>query len=531
MNISQILRSVIGNVQAEDPKTLELKVGQVVKGLVTQLLSDKEAMINIGGVQVRARLETPLSQGQTTFLQVQPESSGTEIVLKPLQNSSAPIAEQSMPDLLKQFGLKDGADSRQVIRLMHQEGVTLTKESVGELMQAMRERPAATRQDEWGHTAILALKRGLPLTKESIGSLQRVLFGQPVDQTLELMQASVHDALESGEGEHTMRPQTRELLGTIKQALAQLGTVEITADRPSTGETFASKPQASSSAGRNEVSLQADPSSVAVDDTDKGAQGRTIPSGAAMTGEGKESSELAPERLGSGRLAPEELSSAGDANWVKRLLKELGVDHELRILHQPQQDKEASSTLKGLLLQLASAEDAPAAVRETAQQLVQQITGQQLLLSPDRASMFSHVTLMLPLQTMDGNQTAAIHIQSRKGSRGELDATNCRLLFDLDMRALGSTLLDVQVVDKIVSLQVHNDQPFIADLLGGSREDIATAMQAVGYQFLSLKCLPYPEKLSSMSDSQQQGNGVAPGIPTLRELYKDKLYKGMDTRV
>ena len=61
---------------------LELKVGQIVKGVVLQLLSDQEALVNIGGTQVRAKLETPLKQGDVTMLQVQPESNGGQILLE-----------------------------------------------------------------------------------------------------------------------------------------------------------------------------------------------------------------------------------------------------------------------------------------------------------------------------------------------------------------------------------------------------------------------------------------------------------------
>ncbi|MBW7462294.1 hypothetical protein K0U00_50405, partial [Paenibacillus sepulcri] len=108
----------------------------------------------------------------------------------------------------------------------------------------------------------------------------------------------------------------------------------------------------------------------------------------------------------------------------------------------------------------------PQALKDTAQQLVQHITGQQLLLTPERtASLFSHVTLFIPMQGQDGSQTASVHIQTRRGRKGELDAENCRLLFDLRMNTLGETVVDVQVVNKIVSLNLWNDHPAIAELL------------------------------------------------------------------
>jgi hypothetical protein len=171
-------------------------------------------------------------------------------------------------------------------------------------------------------------------------------------------------------------------------------------------------------------------------------------------------------------------------------------------------------------------DDTPASLKESTQQLLQQITGQQLLLSPDRTSMFSHITMMIPMNNEQGQQTAAVHIQSRKGSRGEIDANNCRLVFDLRMKSIGDTLVDVQIYNKIVSLHVHNDHDFVANLLEGSRDEIAASLQNVGYQFLSLKCSPYPEETSDLSSITKEATR-SPNASS----YASKPYKGVDLRV
>ena len=93
--------------------------------------------------------------------------------------------------------------------------------------------------------------------------------------------------------------------------------------------------------------------------------------------------------------------------------------------------------------------------------------------------------MFIPLHGVDGEQTASVHIQSRRGRKGELDATNCRLLFDLDMKFLGPTLIDVQVVDRIVSLSFRNDQSYAAELFEG-KEELAQAVSSIGYQLLSV---------------------------------------------
>jgi hypothetical protein len=247
------------------------------------------------------------------------------------------------------------------------------------------------------------------------------------------------------------------------------------------------------------------------------------------------------------------------AQWISKWLKSLGVEHEQqlfkvldkasgldKIFHKPLEPLTAqltaasptsgeanevvkqtiADTLKAALLQLNAMDDTPSAIKESSEKLLQQITGQQLLLSPDRSAMFTHITLMIPMNNAAGEQTAAVHIQSQKGSRGEIDANNCRLLFDLRMKSIGDTLVDVQVYNRIVSLQVHNDHDFVSSLLEKSRDEIASSLHNIGYQFLSLKCTPFP---SDENDSSAPTQDSSKNVNAMH--YVSKPYKGVDIRV
>ncbi|WP_339321340.1 hypothetical protein [Paenibacillus sp. FSL W8-0194] len=180
-------------------------------------------------------------------------------------------------------------------------------------------------------------------------------------------------------------------------------------------------------------------------------------------------------------------------------------------------------TLKGILLQLVNHDDTPPQLKEAAQQLVSHLTGQQLLLNTDRTAPFAQVTLLLPLNGPDGQETASIQIQSRRGAKGELDASNCRLWFDLQMKHLGQTLVDVQVVDRIVSLKVHNRHEWAGELLENHRDEIAGAIESIGYQLLSLKAEPLPEKEPASPSAMQAKATVSEYVP--------QSYRGVDYRV
>ncbi|WDM23790.1 DNA ligase [Paenibacillus polymyxa] len=235
--------------------------------------------------------------------------------------------------------------------------------------------------------------------------------------------------------------------------------------------------------------------------------------------------------------------------WVGRVLKLLGAEHEQQVHRATTQVAQGAAarmeppegmpqtlpglaaasgdtvsadadTVKGALLQLMSSDDLPPALKEAAQQVVQHLTGQQLLLNTDRTAPFAQVHMFIPFVGPDGRETATIQIQSRRGKRGELDASNCRLWFDLDMKGLGPTLVDVQVVDRIVSVKLHNDHEWAATLLTSGRESIHTALESLGYQLLSLRTEPMPKRTeqNSLASSEVQD-------------YVPQPYKGVDLKI
>lgn len=220
---------------------------------------------------------------------------------------------------------------------------------------------------------------------------------------------------------------------------------------------------------------------------------------------------------------------------ILQLLKALGIhrEHELSKLflplhannlsdlqppgnqHQTQQDQ-----IKGLLLKLQTADDLPAALKDSAQQLQQQITGQQLMLTTDRLP-YSHTTFMLPFFNKTGEQTASVTIQSKKGRSHQLDADNCRLLFDLAMNSLGNMILDVQVADKYVRLKILNDDSLLPELLEGMKPLIAEGLGKIGYRLQSVTSSAYPMAETDLQNDQSASD----------YRVQEQWYKGVDLRI
>ncbi|HZG57909.1 MAG TPA: hypothetical protein VEZ38_15565, partial [Paenibacillus sp.] len=194
--------------------------------------------------------------------------------------------------------------------------------------------------------------------------------------------------------------------------------------------------------------------------------------------------------------------------------------------------EKAVDTMKSVLSLIAAADDMPPALKEAAQTALQSLTGQQLLMAQDKTAPFAHVTMFVPLKGQDGSGdgNAAVHIHTRRGKKGELDAENCRLWFQLSLAALGETWVDVTVASKVVGLHVWNDHPAAGDLLLRHKEGMEAALRSIGYQLLTFK---HSERPASRTETEA---GAGPSAPPGRDraaasAYAPPAYKGVDLRV
>ncbi|NGZ75524.1 flagellar hook-length control protein FliK [Saccharibacillus alkalitolerans] len=720
MNIGSLFKNVMGDAKPGDAKQLELRAGQVVRGVVQSVSEDgKEAVVQIQGVKVNAKLEAPLQAGQTAFMQVQPSAEDGSIVMKPVPAPPGTAAgAQSMEDTLKQIGLPDNKQNRELVRMMQQAEVPLTREQASEVRNLLAQKPASADAQQWVRSIGILQQRGLPVTPQSVAGMQQAVFGPPASVLLQNLEQQVAAALsllgEAGgeEGAASGRAQANVQGAAFGQgsaasaasggqagagAAVPAGTAAAasgaSAGAPAAGAPGGASAPAAADAGESgpqaqaRAAAQAAPGAAggagnpAVPDAAQQAAGTakaaganaapTVGAAAAQAAQGSAASadpsgrpaaaggqpaqtagaaasassdaallrkvqallgELRSAASGSagtadgnpaaaaGQAAPQAQPGKAEAGpWIGRLFKMLGAEHEQQaarstLLNAPptaapqsaQQAAQAQSgqaapqargsqaplqaqqgaaqaadgtartesaasaakaegqsnvqasarpgteqalravqselgrsdavhaesraaqpaaaevreTLKSLLLQLSASDSLPAAVKDAAQQAVQQMTGQQLLLNTDRTAPFAQVTMFLPFVGPDGSQTASVQIESRRGPKGELDASNCRLWFDLDMKALGRTVIDVQVVDRKVSLNFRNDEEWARPLLEAGQPQIASALEAAGYQLLALRTDALPQR--NAEAAEDKGASLS---------YTPPSYRGVDMKI
>lgn len=621
VNIGQLARALLGDVQPTDSgRALELRIGQIVRGVLLEMMDNQEGMVSINGVQVRAKLEADMPVGRGMLLQVQPSPNG-EVVLKPLADATDAMPEAGLKDALKSFGLPDQKTSMELLRGLKRDGYPIAKETASYFHTAMSAKPSSIDAESWMGAADVAFRRGLTPTETTLGSLRQALFGQPLQEGLADLQRSLakwlggeeaaklagtgstvgKDTVAAGqrllqvisqgaaivaEGEAQLAGEARGLPAPSSEASAQSAGLRPAA--PAAAREGAAQPAAGAAAAkaagedtaaeeagaraaadapRAESSRAANATSVAAPRPGAGggaaeaarpqAQALPLEAAAQERAAAAPRGDAAAPAAGAQPAAPKQ-----EAAWIGRFLQWLGVEHEHKLLHtaepmalqrmpgagaelpagaattpgagdEPapgQEPRAAADTLKSALLALAAHEDAPPALREAAQTLAGQVTGQQLLLSSDRNPNvpLSHMTLFIPMKNENGDTTATVHFQSRRNRRGEWDADNCRLLFDLRMRYIGDTIVDVQVVDKIVSLKLLSDFPGMSELIEQARGELSAGMESAGFQLLSLNVSPLPQWKKGADTGAPSSNGLERAVPA--GAYAAKPYKGVDFR-
>ncbi|GED70271.1 hypothetical protein BRE01_39730 [Brevibacillus reuszeri] len=623
---SQFIQSVMQRSPVQAPKPVELTPGQVFKGTVIKQYPDNMALVQIGGMQVQAKMEANLEPGQKAWLQVQPSSD--VVTLKVLETPSEGSGkEATMEGLMRSLGLPETKESRVIVSALLNANLPVNKETV-QAFAAVAQRLGV--DDATIEAFMLAAKRNLPLTPDTVAGLKAFMSAKPLDQAIQNFQQQAalflaKDSPASQQAGSSPRNETagattldlRQVVSQVKEKLAGLpvlvagesGAKEadqaqttsrpnvstVPGQNPGTQGTASTQTAASNQASGgilqgNQTAASAKPLATgdqvvqvksdgalqqsanvqnAANQTGNAA-GNVVPGkvlGQAELGRVSTASELATPPSGvtstqSGQDLPRAVGVANSeamkqaipadsvkanapvqvnvngqptttgasapSNPIADLFRQLGLGHERSIMGQAISGGSVDAgvhkqmeSVKSLLLQITQAppQSVPHALREAADQILQQITGQQLMMLQPSNQTLSQMVLQIPIRTDQGDDTAFVQIESKKKDGGQVDAENCRLFFHLELQSMGTTMIDVSIVNRIVNLQIFNDAPWVEPLISGMKDNFAGQLHEVGYHLSAMRVQPVPDERSRIAS--QSGAKRA----TLTD------YKGVDLRV
>ncbi|MGI8384479.1 hypothetical protein [Robertmurraya sp. P23] len=205
---------------------------------------------------------------------------------------------------------------------------------------------------------------------------------------------------------------------------------------------------------------------------------------------------------------------------LKSGIQTLGLSHESEsfdmIKGKVSDEGVKVENVKSLLIQLLN-EDIPTKVKDTAEALLNRLTGIQLMSSD--TTPVQQIVMQIPLVIMNKQTDLTIQWNSRKDANGKIDPSYCRVLFYLELEHMNETIIDMQIQNRIMKITIINDHENIKQLSSPYLASLKDSLQKLDYQ------------LSNVSFQTQADRAV---VKTKKATISSPLtssYSGVDIKI
>ncbi|RSD28040.1 hypothetical protein [Mesobacillus subterraneus] len=205
---------------------------------------------------------------------------------------------------------------------------------------------------------------------------------------------------------------------------------------------------------------------------------------------------------------------------VKGFLAALGLSYESQLTEAFKDTAEGKlqiqDALKPQVLRLLN-DNPPPAVREAAEQLLNKLTGFQLL--SQEAGPIQQLVVQVPF--MMGGKLSEMTMQwsGKKTEDGKIDADFCRVLFYLKLQHLDDTVVDMQVQNRIMSIQIYNENPLLKKFSEQLMPLFKTKLSEIDYHLSSVNF--------HLPGQAQEGKEKS----RLADIYGQREYSGVDIKI
>lgn len=148
-------------------------------------------------------------------------------------------------------------------------------------------------------------------------------------------------------------------------------------------------------------------------------------------------------------------------------------------------------TVKSLLLQMIQQDST--GTSERIQQILHFINGMQLQ-SVQESNNLLHASLQIPGEKLALNEDMYLQFEGRKTDDGKIDPDFCRILFVLDLQNLKTTVVDMHVQKRIVSVTIFNDGKDLSEQMIKLKSMLDTNLKSLNYHLSSIKWKPLHEQ-------------------------------------
>lgn len=461
---------------------------QILRGKVLEILPDRNALLQLGNRQVVAKvgaIDPPLKTGQEYLFQIQQHTNPlvAKVVARQFSAQPAELAGSTMvDDVLHALELKNEPATRALIQSFLDKGDPLTRES---LIEARALLGSGTPAKEDVDAVRWMLQRRLPLSKSFLQIAQMMnKQEQPIAGQLADLSRILQD-FKGTPSTDALQQSIRHLTSVANESHMPLSLLTAEVGEKQAAEQIQALAESFGASDRTAIQVAASRllhSGMSDQDISKFLKNSQLNLPPAFFAD-KLSNGL--QQVASVRLTA--LDGAEQPALLFRVMKQIGLDFEGSIRQQlvNEQAPIHSGTVKEALLAVVQDAHVPGSIRQSANAIIGQITGEQLqMLSPD--SVAAQFTLQLPLPMQQNLANLTVYWEGKKDKKGQIDSDYCTLLLCLDLQHLKETRISVRVQNRVVTLRVQNDHADLKPFLKENQELLATKLEQLAYHLNSI---------------------------------------------
>ena len=195
---------------------------------------------------------------------------------------------------------------------------------------------------------------------------------------------------------------------------------------------------------------------------------------------------------------------------IKTVLKGLGVSYEAALANKAGDIQAIAQQMKPQLLALLQDVQTPIAIKDAAEMVMARLNGMQL--NSGENGHQHQLVMQVPLDFFGKKMDATLQWNGRMKEDGKIDANFARILFYLNMETLQQTVIDMQVQNRVVTINIYNDMPNLDSLATSLKGTLKAGLLEKDYTLSGLFIKPFGEqtgktvtKLSNMQEDEQGG--------------------------
>jgi hypothetical protein len=194
---------------------------------------------------------------------------------------------------------------------------------------------------------------------------------------------------------------------------------------------------------------------------------------------------------------------------MKQVLTDIGFSFEAKLSQAGANLAQLSETLKPQLVALLQDVNIALPVKEAAESIVSRMNGLQIL-SGENGPQYQ-LLMQVPLDFLGRRMDATLQWNGRMKDNGKIDSNYARIMFYLDLASLKETVIDMQVQNRVITVNIFNESDSLQPYAEQFKEGLKLGLSSIDYQLsgVFIKSFIKEEVIASVDKKTQLSS---PGV-------------------